>query len=187
MEAATRPLPAVQLVPLNAEHAKNMFQWMTDLEVSANIGLRSEPTLEKTQAWIRRALNDPETRAYAILLAECQVGSLVFDRIDPYLSNARLSIYIGPETARGRGVGSVAIRLGLIQAFEMLALHKVWLKVHVHNTRAIRTYLKAGFVMEGILRDEFRLAGEFVDAFYMGMRRADFERLDWRGRNGRPA
>lgn len=180
METAARSLPDVQLVPLSAEHAKNMFQWMTDLEVSANIGLRTEPTLEKTEEWIRRALNDPQTQAHAVLLAGCHVGSLVFDRIDQYLSNARLSIYIGPETARGRGIGSAAIRLGLILAFELLSLHKVWLTVHVHNTRAIRTYLNAGFVMEGILRDEFRLAGQFVDAFYMGMRREDFDRLDWR-------
>ena len=74
---------------------------------------------------------------------------------------------------------------GCWKRFEILSLHKVWLTVHVHNNRAIRTYLKAGFVVEGILRDEFRLAGQFVDVFYMGMCRTDFDRLDRRGRNER--
>jgi RimJ/RimL family protein N-acetyltransferase len=153
-----------------------MFQWMTDPEVSINIGLRTEPSLEKTHSWLRRALEDRGTRAYAILLDGRHVGNLIFDRIDDYLATARLSIYIGEREARGRGVGSKALRLGLTEAFERLSLNKVWLIVHVHNTRAIQTYLRAGFVMEGIVRDEFRLNGQLVPAFYMGILSADFTR-----------
>jgi RimJ/RimL family protein N-acetyltransferase len=149
---------------------------MADPEVSLNLGLRTEPSLEKTYNWLRRALEDQGTRAYAILLSDRHVGNLILDRIDDYLANARLSIYIGEREARGRGVGSKALQLGLAEAFERLSLHKVWLTVHTNNIRAIRTYLRAGFVMEGILRDEFRLNGQLVAAFYMGILRREFNR-----------
>jgi [ribosomal protein S5]-alanine N-acetyltransferase len=173
-DAIVSPRSDVSISPLGFEHAENMLRWMNDPEVSDNVGLRTQPSLEGTHNWLRRAIEDRQTRAYAISLDSRHVGNLVFDRIDDYLSNARLSIYIGERDARGTGVGSQALRLGLAEAFERLSLHKVWLTVHVHNTRAIQTYLRAGFVMEGIVRDDFRLNGQLVSAFYMGMLRGEF-------------
>jgi len=114
-----------------------------------HIGLRSEPSLEKTQAWIRRAADDPQMRAYAILRRDQHVGNVIFDRLDSHLASARMSMYIGEPSDRGAGVGTVALRLALAEVFESLSLHKVWLTVHVKNVRAIRVYLKFGFVMEG--------------------------------------
>jgi RimJ/RimL family protein N-acetyltransferase len=154
-----------------------MFRWMMDPDISSNLGLRTEPSIEKTLCWLRAAMDNPQMRAYAILFEGRHVGNVVLDRMDSHLVNARLSIYIGSE-ARGRGIGSAALRLGLIEAFHGLALHKVWLTVHISNIGAIRAYLKAGFVMEGILRDEFRLRGQLVPAFYMGILREEFERLE---------
>jgi ribosomal-protein-alanine N-acetyltransferase len=166
----------VRIAPIGLEHAENMFRWMTDPVVSANLGLRSEPSMEHTLGWLRRAMADPKTHPYAILFGDRHVGNLIFDRMDSYLANARLSIYVGEPDARGKGVGSKAVRLGLAEAFQSLSLNKVWLSVHVHNLPAIRAYLRAGFVMEGILRDEFVLNGRRVAAFYMGILREEFER-----------
>jgi RimJ/RimL family protein N-acetyltransferase len=168
----------VGLTALRPEHAESMFRWMTDTEVSGNIGLRSEPSLEKTQAWIRRAVDDPDIQAYAILFRGQHVGNIVFDRLDRHLESARMSMYVGESSARGGGVGAIALRLALADAFVTLSLHKVWLTVHIRNFRAIHLYLKLGFVMEGILRDEFRLGAELIPIFYMGLLRQDFEYLN---------
>jgi [ribosomal protein S5]-alanine N-acetyltransferase len=166
----------IHIAPLGFEHADKMFRWMTDPAVSENLGLRSAPSMEKTQSWLRHAIEDPNMRGYAIWAGGHHVGNLIFDRIDSYLASARLSIYVGEPGARGKGVGLTAVRLGLAEAFGSLSLHKVWLTVHIHNLPAIRAYLRAGFVMEGILRDEFRLNGRLVAAFYMGILREEFER-----------
>jgi RimJ/RimL family protein N-acetyltransferase len=48
-------------------------------------------------------------------------------------------------------------------------LYKVWLTVHARNAAARRAYEKVGFVTEGLLRGEFLLGGERVDAYYMGL------------------
>lgn len=171
----------VGLTALRPEHADSMFRWMADTEVSRNIGLRSQPSLEKTQTWIRRAVDDPEVRAYAILFRGQHVGNIVFDRLDRHLESARMSMYVGEASARGGGVGAIALRLALAHAFVTLSVHKVWLTVHIRNIRAIHLYLKLGFVMEGILRDEFRLGAELIPVFYMGILRREFECLNAAG------
>lgn len=167
----------VTLGDLNLDHAPNMYRWMCDPAVSQNLGLRSEPSLEKTRVWIEHALQDPCTRPFAILLKGRHVGNVVLDRIDSYLSTARLSVYIGEASARKSGIGQTGIYLALSEGFHAMRLHKIWLTVHANNLAAIRTYCRCGFVLEGILRDEFWLEGKRVGVLYFGMLRDEFLQL----------
>ena len=172
------PLPPradLQLLPLGPEHAPGMVQWVADPVVADGLGLRDRnPTLEKTRAWIERTGSDPTVRAFAILAAGTHVGTVTLDRIDEYLGTARLSVYVG-ASARGAGVGRAAVDRAAGLAFSRLGLHKIWLTVHAENARAIAAYLAVGFRLEGILRDEFLLAGRRVPAVYMGLLRSEYE------------
>ncbi len=167
----------VSLGTLAEEHAAAMYSWMRDPEVAANIGLRSVPSLAKTRAWLASAAQEHSIRGFAVLLDGKHVGNVVLDRIEPFCQSARLSIYIGDPKVRKRGVGTTAAYLALAEAFGALNLHKVWLTVHCRNVRAIDTYLRLGFVIEGVLRDEFRLGAERLSVFYMGLLRDEFSRL----------
>jgi RimJ/RimL family protein N-acetyltransferase len=167
----------VTIRSLTSEHAEATYQWICDPEIRRNIGLRNEPSLEKTIAWITNAQQDTHTRAFAILLDASHVGNVVLDRFDDFLRMARLSIYIGNPLARGAGVGRTAIHQALSDGFEKASLHKVWLTVHARNVRAIETYSQLGFQLEGILRDEFWLDGKRVAALYMGVLVDDFKNL----------
>ena len=166
----------VSLAPLRPEHAERMSQWMLDLVVSQGIGLRHEPSLERTRQWIAQALQDPTVKPFAILRAGEHVGNVVLDRIDTYLASARLSVYIGEASARGVGVGRTALHLAVQRGFEELNLHKIWLTVHAENLAAVTTYSKVGFVLEGVLRDEFLIGDRRLAALYMGLLRDDWLR-----------
>jgi RimJ/RimL family protein N-acetyltransferase len=170
MEAAG----AVRLEPLTLACAPFMLRWMQDPEVSRNIALRKAATLASTEAWIARAIQDESIRPFAIRSGDAYVGNVILDRIDPYISSARFSIYIGDAAARGKGVAAAAIELVLREAFTVLRLNKVWLMVHARNFRAINLYQKAGFVLEGILREEVMLDGERIAALYMSILRREF-------------
>jgi RimJ/RimL family protein N-acetyltransferase len=159
----------LSLVPLAPGHAEAMYRWMGDPAVRDNVGVRSEPTLERTLAWIEQARQDSATVPFAIEVGGWHVGNVILDRIDSYLSTCRLSIYVGESEARGKGVGREAVRCAVAHAFEKLALNKVWLTVHVHNAAAIAAYVAAGFTVEGVLRDEFMLRGKRCAAFYMSI------------------
>jgi len=169
--------PQVRIAPLELEHAAKMSEWMADPQVASNVGLRRKASEENTVQWIQKALQDSAIRAFAILLAHNHVGNVVLDQIDGYLNSARLSVYIGEADFRGQGIGSTAVYLAAKEGFEKEGLNKVWLTVHLMNHAAIAAYAKLGFVLEGILRDEFWLDGKRIAVLRMSLLRREFASL----------
>jgi len=76
----------------------------------------------------------------------------------------------------GRGIGSRLLRSVLQICFDDLGAHRVELFVYENNERAYRTYLRAGFVAEGVIRDIHRNA----DGTFRSMRLMSLLRPDWR-------
>ncbi len=172
----------VKLLAIAPEHAPAILRWLRDPHISGSLGLRSVPTLKKTQDFIERARSDASVCARAIVADNEHVGNVVLDHIDETLKKARLHIYIGAASARGRGVGQKAVHLALSLAFDELKLHKVWLTVHARNTIAIAAYANVGFQVEGIHRDEFMLGRERVNEVYMGILATEWRGADARSR-----
>ena len=168
----------VAIGPLALDHADNMLAWMSDPEISENIGLTRAPTIEKTKAWIEKALQGSTIWAYAVFLNATHVGNVILDQFDLHLGCARLSVYVGAGDARGAGVGLTGMYYVLRKGFLDRGLHKVWLTVHARNTAAIRLYTALGFQVEGVLRDGFMLNGERLPALYMGLLSEEFLKVE---------
>ena len=164
----------VELHEIEPTHAGRMLRWMLDPEIADNVGLRSPPTLDRTNEWIAKAQAGGAMRAWAIMRAGEHVGNVVLDLIDMHLCSARLSIYVGEASARGHGVAAAALRLALEKGFAAHGLHRIWLTVHERNTRAALLYTRAGFRLEGILRDDFLLRGERINAVLMSILHPEF-------------
>lgn len=71
------------------------------------------------------------------------------------------------DEARGRGVGRALIRAA-IEETRRRGARRLTLRVLRHNTPARRLYESEGFVVEGVLPEEFFLDGEYVDDVFMG-------------------
>lgn len=139
-------------------HAEAMYRWMLDPVVSRNVGLRVEPSLEKTREWIARASQTPAVLALAIYREDRHIGNVVFDQISEDGSSSRLSIYIGEPGSRDQGLGTVAMRAALTRAFTERGFRTIWLTVNDDNARARHVYTKLGFRMNDYGRME--LSGE---------------------------
>ncbi len=74
--------------------------------------------------------------------------------------------------AQGHGVGRRLVEAAVAHAAARGA-KKVSLRVLGHNTGARRLYERCGFVVEGVLRDEFLLDGALVDDVLMAYRLPD--------------
>jgi len=71
------------------------------------------------------------------------------------------------EEARGAGVGRALLRAAQEEARRRSA-RRLTLRVLAHNTPARTLYESEGFVVEGILPEEFLLDGKYVDDVLMG-------------------
>ncbi|MBD0837175.1 MULTISPECIES: GNAT family N-acetyltransferase [unclassified Streptomyces] len=88
----------------------------------------------------------------------------------PLASNAHVRQIQGlavAEEARGRGVGRALVRAAVEEARRRGA-RRLTLRVLGHNTAARKLYEAEGFVVEGVLPEEFRLDGAYVDDVVMG-------------------
>ncbi|UXY19390.1 GNAT family N-acetyltransferase [Streptomyces cynarae] len=71
------------------------------------------------------------------------------------------------EEARGAGVGRALLRAAQDEARRRGA-RRITLRVLGHNTPARGLYESEGFVVEGVLPEEFLIEGEYVDDVLMG-------------------
>jgi len=96
------------------------------------------------------------------------VGEVVLNQWDPGNESCNFRILIGPK-GRDRGLGTEATRLIVGYGFEHLGLHRISLEVYAFNPRARRAYEKAGFHVEGVLRESLHYNGAWIDATIMSV------------------
>ena len=125
-------------------------------------------------------LMSPEQVGYAITVRETGrlIGSTTFSNLDPENASTLFHISIGEPDAWGFGYGTEATELMLWLAFERIGLHRVALSVFDFNTRAIRSYEKVGFTVEGRHREAILRDGGRWDELTMGILAAE-----WRARH----
>lgn len=97
--------------------------------------------------------------------------------VDLFHADAFVGIAIGEREYWGRGYGTDAMRLGLQYAFHELNLRRVTLALHAYNTRAQRSYEKAGFRLEGRTRQDALHESQHTDTLWMGILREEWEAL----------
>jgi RimJ/RimL family protein N-acetyltransferase len=97
------------------------------------------------------------------------IGSTGLHGIDHRNRNCMWGIWIGPPERWGHGFGTEACRLAVAYAFNQLAMEKVSLDVYEGNDRARRSYEKAGFAREGLLRRHLWLNGRLADIEVMAV------------------
>ena len=68
---------------------------------------------------------------------------------------------------QGQGVGTALLQAALDLADNWLNLRRMELEVYVDNEPAVRLYTRAGFVIEGTLRQYVYRDGQYVDVYAM--------------------
>lgn len=96
------------------------------------------------------------------------IGEVVFNEYDENTGNVNFRILLS-EHFCNKGVGSEAVSLFVQYGFRELGLHKINLEVYRFNPRAQRVYEKAGFLLEGVKKEEFKYNNEFIDILLYGM------------------
>jgi len=85
------------------------------------------------------------------------LGSVSLHKIDRDQGDAEVGYWVAPW-ARRRGVGAAAAAAAAAYGFERLGLHRAYLFHAVENTASCAVARRAGFTLEGTLRQSFRYA-----------------------------
>ncbi|WP_026918851.1 GNAT family N-acetyltransferase [Gordonia shandongensis] len=128
-------------------------------------------TLEST---FDERLRTDTARRFVIDVDGRSVGLMELVYIDTVHRNCEFQIIVAPQE-QGRGYARAATELALRYAFDTLNLHKVYLLVDTVNAAAIHVYETVGFVVEGVLREEFFVDGTYHDATRMSVLRSEYE------------
>ncbi len=162
------------------DYCETMPLWLGNREVTKYLvrgTYPSHPAALKEQ--FQALANNREEVQFSIVEAKknMTIGICGLHRIDWIARHAELRNLIGNVQFWGQGIGTEVNLLLLVYGFEILNMNKIWLGVNAKNKGAHSSYLKAGFVEEGLLRQEVFRAGECFDVIRMSMLRSEYVKL----------
>ena len=160
--------------------AKAEVRWQRDTEF---IRLADgDPTSFRSEKKARESLDqkaeaDPKAERYFFT-----VRTLVEDRyigdlgmwVDLIHSEAWVGLGIGEREFWSKGYGSDMMKICQRYVFDELGLQRLTLGVFEYNPRALRSYEKCGFRLEGRSRQELLREGKRYDSLWMGILRDEW-------------
>lgn len=122
----------------NKDHVRNNFLYQRLLTEADHLN------------WIKTKVLTGEVVQFIIIDKEndTPVGSVYLRDIDNKQLTAEYGIFIGEESALGKGYGSECARLMTLYAKNELKLKKLFLRFVEGNVAAQKSYESAGFVLE---------------------------------------
>ncbi|HLA06779.1 MAG TPA: GNAT family protein [Anaerolineales bacterium] len=176
-----------ELVRITAEepetYAKSEIHWHRDSEFvrladSDPIQLSSE---KKIKEWAEKRFEkglQPDRYSFAVrTLDEDKLIGFLGLGINLIHSEAWVGIGIGEREFWGKGYGTDMMKLCLQYVFTELCVERVSLGLHEYNPRALRSYEKCGFRLEGRTRQDIMREGRRTDTLWMGILREEWEAM----------
>ena len=157
-----------------------MVEWINDHDVTQLlfIGMRPANIELLTQQWEQDQRVQNEI-AFAVCDKETDVfiGTTGLYRIEWVMRTAEFRVFLGNKKFWNRGIGAECTKLMVIYGFDKLNVNKVFLGVNADNGGAVRAYEKAGFVREGILRQEQYRNFRYYDVIRMSILRSEYDQF----------
>lgn len=170
-----------RLVAYDPERAGEFLaQWYRDSEFARDFDFPPARPRDAKRTQARLTAQHAHTQP---LLIQFQIAALEHARVigecelemnSGAHGEAYAAIGIGERAYWGKGYGTDAMKLLLGFGFREWNLHRVSLLVFGYNPRAMRSYEKCGFRVEGRVRQQLQRGGARYDSFVMGILRAEW-------------
>lgn len=161
----------IYLRPMTESDTEDIVRWRNSDAVRTHFIYQELFTKQSHESWLHHVVETGKAAQMIICDATTDqgLGSVYIRDIDHQHHKGEYGIFIGEETARGRGIGTRTAKLMIRYGFEELNLHKIFLRVFADNLQAIGSYEKAGFIKEAYLRDEVCIDGQYRDMILMAI------------------
>lgn len=170
----------VRLRGLERSDLPLLQKWLNDPEVTGGLSMFLPLSMADEEQWFERVMHvEPEAKPLAIDLKVGSgwrlIGDIGFFNIEWTNRCAEFGIAIADKSVWNKGYGTESVQLLLRHGFETLNLHRIYLRVYSTNPRARRSYEKAGFVLEGTMREAVYRQGRYADIHIMSVLRPEWD------------
>ncbi len=161
----------IKIRPITRQDTELIVSWRNNPDVKKQFIFQGDFTAELHNNWLTTQVNTGRVAQFIIeLLPESTlIGSVYLRDIDMLHNKAEFGIFLSCKEVMGKGYGTIVTNLILQYAFEDLQLNKVFLRVLSENKRAVKSYLKSGFQLEGEFKEDVRINDEYKDVTFMAI------------------
>ncbi|GAB2497030.1 GNAT family N-acetyltransferase [Arenimonas alkanexedens] len=176
------PLPTLEserlrLRPLREGDVDDLFALYGAPEVTRFWSFAAWTQRAQAEAWLAERIpwRPPSVFAWAVAdrSDDRLIGTTTLFALSGPMHRAELGYSLLPER-QGQGLATEAVRLALAHAFDVLRLERIEADVDPRNTPSCRLLDKLGFRREGVLRNRWRVGGEFADSIIFGLLRHEY-------------
>lgn len=185
-QAVSNPMPSlicwdtlmIHLLPLRPDQAAYFYRWLRDPEVTTySLSVFQElTTLAQVTDWLTRTLEDQRSLTLGIYLAGTDelIGYAGIANISRINQAGEYFILLGEKRYWGQGIGTAVTKQVVTRGFQKLGLNRIMLTVSVPNEGGVKAYLRAGFQVQGRLRQACYRQAAFHDKLVMSVLKADW-------------
>ena len=155
-------------------------RWQRDTEFhrladSDPVLIHSEKSIKEGFEKQAEAGVKPERYSFTVrTLAEDKYIGFLGLWVDLIHREAWVGLGIGEREFWSKGYGSDMMKLCQQYVFAELGMERLSLGLHEYNPRALRSYEKCGFRLEGRTRKDLQREGRRYDSFWMGILREEW-------------
>lgn len=169
----------IQIKPHSIVDIELRYKWINTPDVARFV--RDEPSKRvsrnEIKEWFENYRKARGTKKFfTIFVEEKAIGWMGLSNISKENENAELFIAIGEDEYRGKGYGYEALSWLLDYGFRKIGLNKITLGVVDANLPAINLYKKAGFVVEGHMKEDVKIEGKWYGMLAMAIFWKDYRK-----------
>jgi len=153
---------------MTMDDAASVLELRSNPQVMKYISRPLAKTMADGQAWVQLVLDALERNdgiTWCICLKEqpaTHIGTIGFWRMQKENYRAEIGYMLHP-LHQGKGIAYEAIQAVLKYGFEVMQLHSAEAHVDPENMASIGLLQKAGFVREGLFKENYFFNGAFLD------------------------
>jgi len=183
---AMPPVPAVPTIrgeriflrPAERSDLPTFVRWFADGEMTHFLMARAPFSLAGEESWFNSMLEKQGVSDWffvvCLLVDGRAIGTTGLHDLNLEEGQAEFGITLGEKDEWNKGYGTDTLRAICDFGFGQLRLERIRLDVYEQNTRAIRSYEKAGFQHEGVRRH-----AHFADGRHWNVLRMSLLRDEW--------
>jgi RimJ/RimL family protein N-acetyltransferase len=168
----------INLKPLTQENLIPFYTWLNDeLAIKYSLSIFQKMSSKKDiEQWYSGLLADSKSYTVGVFLSETEklIGYAGISGISTANRSGEYFIFIGDRDQWRKGLGTITTHEILKYGFDKLNLNRIVLTVSEPNKGAIRAYEKAGFKLEGRLRQACYRDDKFHDKIVMSILKSEY-------------